>query len=443
MRSHSLVCAGLIGLAVIGDVFLRSDAGAQMPPPKSPRPLDPTVLPPTPVGPIVPAAAAARKPTPFDRFRDYDKLPELTRQMVFSAQRGMEWLARDGIHQPDGRFIAGVNPALGKATDDDHFLRQALAAFALARSAKLTGDEKFAVRSGQTILSLLAEAPKDSATPALRRPAQSNAVCNRVGAAAYLAMAIFELPDSSADLIQAGEELCQFIRTQAKTDGSLDLTEGGEAADTETVNHVAGPALYALALSNRAAPAQWKADTLARGLTYYRKFFRANPLPGFVPWMTAAFADAHLQTKEPAYAEFVFEMNDWLRKLQYENPDPRKAAWRGGFPVVVDGKVAHLPPTVETAYYAQGFADACRMIRNMERPDADRYAAYRTTLMRSLQFLTGLQYGEDNAAHFSAAFRPLVVGAFHPTHADGNLRVDHTAIAVSAFAQFLLVGADR
>jgi hypothetical protein len=69
----------------------------------------------------------------------------------------MEWLSRDGIHQPNGRFIAGLNPALGKATDDDSFVRQAIATLALARSARLTGDEKHAVRAGQTVLSLLAE----------------------------------------------------------------------------------------------------------------------------------------------------------------------------------------------------------------------------------------------------------------------------------------------
>src|SRR5262249_44268035 len=155
-----------------------------------PKPLPPDLIPPTPIGPaakgVVPAAAAApvaRKPAPFDRFRKYDELPDFTREIVFGTLKGMEWLSRDGIHQPNGRFIAGINPALGKVIDEDNFVRQAMCAFALARAARLTGEEKYAVRAAQTILSLLAETPKDPANPAMRKP---SVVTYRVGAAAHL-----------------------------------------------------------------------------------------------------------------------------------------------------------------------------------------------------------------------------------------------------------------
>lgn len=159
--------------------------------------------------------------------------------------------------------------------------------------------------------------------------------------------------------------------------------------------------------------------------------------------MTVAFAEAHLQTKDIAFAEFVFEMCDWLSKLQYENREGQRAFWRGGFPTVADGKVLQTAPTIDTAYYALGLADACRMIRQMDRPDGARYDQYRSTLTRALQFLTTLQFGEENTLHFAANFRPAVVGAFHPSHLDGSLRVDHTAAAVAALSQYLIAGADR
>ena len=38
---------------------------------------------------------------------------------------------------------------------------------------------------------------------------------------------------------------------------------------------------------------------------------------------------------------------------------------------------------------------------------------------------------------------PALVGAFHPSGSDGNLRTDHTAVAVAALSQFLIAGADR
>jgi len=109
----------------------------------------------------------------------------------------------------------------------------------------------------------------------------------------------------------------------------------------------------------------------------------------------------------------------------------------------VPTEVSPTPPTIETASYAMALADACRMIRKMDRPDAARYDRYQASLGAALQFVTTLQYGEENTQHFAAHFRPALVGAFHPSATDGTLRADHTAVAVAALAQFLIAGADR
>ncbi len=448
MRSRLLIVAGLGTFGLVGALLTLNRVSAQPPktlPPdlRSPIPNVPPGKGVVPASGIKPPAVATptRKPAPFDRFRKYDQLPELTREIVLSAQGGMAWLSRDGIHQSSGRFIPGLNPALGKATDDDNFIRQAFGALALARSAKLTGDEKFAVHAGQAILSLLAETPKDDS--GMRKPVQSSVVCNRVGSAAYLAMAIYEFPDAAPELRQCGEELCQYLKAQLKADGSVQCSEGGSASKGDGSDVYAGPALAALSMSQRTAPAAWKKEALARGCAYYRKQFKAMPSSEMLPWLIAAFADMHLQTKEPAYAEFVFEMSDWAAKLQYEGTDRLHVDWRGGFPTIVNGKIVASAPTVDAAYFAMGLSDACRMLRQMEQPDAARYDRYRAVLTRALQFLTTLQYGEQNTVHFAGHFRPVLVGAFHPSMTDGNLRIDQTAAAVCAMTQFLIAGADR
>jgi hypothetical protein len=444
MRSRLFLVVGLFTLAAAVGVLTHGGTHGQ-PPPKE---LPPDLLPPTPIGPsakgVVPAAAvvpAARKPAPFDRFRKYEELPELTRELVFATQRGIEWLSRDGIHQSHGRFVAGINPALGNVTEDDNFMRQAMGAFAVARAARLTGEEKYAVRAAQTILNLLAVAPKDTTDPSMRKPLPS-IPSNRVGSAAHLAMAIYELPEAAPELIQNGEELCQYLRGCVQPDGSIRCTEGSDSGDVSAADG-AGPALASLAMSHRARPAPWKQAAVNQGLAFYRKLFRAGPNPHMIPWMTAAAVEAHLQSKDPAAAEFVFEMIDWLRKIQYDGTDRHRIAWRGGFPTVADGKVAQTAPTIETASYAMALADACRMIRQMDRADTGRFDQYRNALVGALQFVTTLQYGEENTQHFAAHFRPALVGAFHPSSTDGNLRTDHTATAVAALCQFLIAGADK
>jgi hypothetical protein len=449
MRSRLFLLMGF-SLAVIATGLLAPSGSRGQVPGAPPKELPPDVIPPTPIGPaakgVVPAAAvtpAARKPAPFDRFRKYDELPEQTRELVFATQRGIEWLSRDGIiHRANGRFVPGIDPALGRITDDDNFICQAQGALALSRAAKLTGEEKTAVRAAQTILSLLAEMPKDAAQPGIRKPAQS-VTCNSVGAAAFLALAIFELPEVAPEMLQCAEELCQFIRGQVQADGSVRSTVEGEPVDSASDMTFAGPALAAVAMSQRAAPAPWKQEAATRGLAYYRKHFRASPNLTIIPWMTAAAAEVHLLTKDPVAAEFVFEMTDWLRKLQYDGMDRQRTAWRGGFATVVDGKVTQSSPTMKTASYAMAIADACRMIRLMDRPDTGRYDQYRASLARALQFVATLQYSEENTQHFAAHFRPALVGGFHPSATDGSLRTEQTAVAVTALSQFLIAGADR
>ncbi|HVK11088.1 MAG TPA: hypothetical protein VM597_20130 [Gemmataceae bacterium] len=445
MRPRAFVRLGLFVAVGVGGVLTLSPTRGQVPadPPKT---LPKEVLTPKPApSPVVPAAAATalKKPAPFDRYplSKADSFDELTRQLVFATRSGVEWLGRDGVHMPNGRFRPGINLALGRASDDDSFLRQATGAFALARAAKLTGEEKHAVRAAETILSLLAEAPKD--TTGVRRPVQPSVICNRVASAAMLAMAIYELPQASAELVQCAEELCGFLKGNLTADGMVQATEPGEPTDAEGTHHIPGMTLSALAMSHRTAPAKWKAEALSRGYAFYRKQFRETPQPALVPWMTTAFAEAYLQSKEAAYAEFVCEMCDWLKKLQYESTDARRGPWRGGFPTVADGKVVSTPPTADTALYAMGFADACRMIRQMEKPDAARYDGYRLALTRALQFLATLQLMSANTTHFADGFQQFLVGAFLSSANGGNVRTDHTAWTVVAFGQYFLAGADR
>ncbi|MCE9532296.1 MAG: hypothetical protein K8T89_14420 [Planctomycetes bacterium] len=376
----------------------------------------------------------------FDRFRNLESLPEQTRQLVMSAQIGMEWLYR--YHQPSGSFLYGYLPAVNLPMEGDHFTHQALGSFTLARMARFTGDEKYLVRANQSVLALLSNTSIDANVSGARHPSQPSAVCNRLAGAGCLLMAIHELPDPSTDLLQKGEELCAFLRSKMRDDGSM--VDADAASSQEAVEQAPGLALHGLALNLRTKPAAWKADMLRKAIAYYRKAFKQQPHPDLVPWMTAACVESYLTLKENAFAEFAFEMNDWLASLQYvESPDPRKPQWSGGFKNIARGKVDSASPGIEAGLYAQSLADCCRLLRQVPSPDLNRYERYRTCLFRSLQFLTTLQFNDANTQHFSANYRLFLVGGFHPTHLDGNLRIDQSASCVSALVSFLSSGADR
>ena len=148
----------------------------------------------------VPAVAAPRAEAATERpVRDVSKLPPLQQQMYLSAQRGAEWLVRG--NRPDGRFFNGVLPALQKVVEGDHYVRQVGAVLALARVARLTGEERYAAIARQALLTLLLDTVVDPQDPNVRMTTMPSAAVNRLASAGLLVAAIYELPAPGSDLV--------------------------------------------------------------------------------------------------------------------------------------------------------------------------------------------------------------------------------------------------
>jgi hypothetical protein len=354
------------------------------------------------------------------------------------AQRGADWLQR--ANEPNGRFLPGYSPALQVPLEGDHFLRQAGAAVALARAARYFNDPKATVVARQAILTLLEETELDPKNSQIRYSAAPSILANRLSAAGLLVLAINDLPSPDAGLLAKSDQLCNFIRSQQRADGSLcyaDITPDGQlgAQDPEGTNYYPGTALHGLMRSQVHRPAPWKTDTVRKALSYYQTWWRSHKNMAFVPSQTAAYAEAYAQTKDPVYLEFVHEMNEWLCALQYRQLDPRHPQWMGGFMAWVDGRSSPTPPHAASAVFAESLADSCWAARLSG--DLPRYQRYQDAVERCLQFLTTLQYTEANCQHFAEWYRPRLQGAFHASHQDGNLRIEYTQQAVCALVQYL------
>jgi hypothetical protein len=366
-------------------------------------------------------------------------MPPLKRQFYLSAQRGADWLGR--TNRPDGRFDYGFQPALMTRLEGDHYLRQAGATYALAQAARYFKDERLTAVARQAVLTLLAETengPKNSG----RATTLPSIAVNRLGAVGLLVLAINELPDPTEELLEQSEQMCRFIQLQQQADGSLsfaDTSADGTAAiaDPEGINHYPGSALYGLMRSQQHRPAPWKMEVVRKALAYYRPWWQKNKNMAFACWQTAAYAEAYLQDPEQGkpLAEFVYEMNDWLCSLQFTTLDPRHPLWLGGFMSYADRKPVQAPPQIGSAAYAEGLASGCRVA--IKAGDVARQQRYREALERCLQFAVTLQYTDANTQHFADWYRPRLLGGFHASDQDGNLRIDYNQHAVSALVQYL------
>jgi hypothetical protein len=382
-----------------------------------------------------PAPPAAEKAAPV---RDPEKLSPLQRQMYLSVLSGADWLSR--ANRDDGRFVYGYLPAVNTVMEGDHYLRQVGAAFALARAARFTGEERYTARATQAVLALLSDTVTDPNDPEVRHTALPSPVVNRLAAAGLLVLAVNELPAPQDDLLRQSEQLCNYIRKQQRPDGSLSYADGADPAkeaaeDAEGVNSYPGEALYGLIRSQQLRPAAWKADVLRKAVAYYRPWWREHKSLAFVPWQAAAYAEAFVQTRDPAFADAVYEMSDWVCGLQYDRLDPRHPLWVGGFRGWADGRAVEAAPDVSSAAYAEGLAEACRVAR--AAGDLAHYRRYAEALERGLQFLATLQYTSATTQHFADWYRKKLVGAFHASDQDGNLRIDYTQHAVCAMIEYL------
>lgn len=450
---RTLLLVGLLAVASLSAVGLAQPPASppQVPPGQSPpRPLPSNVAgsqPPRTDAAEGTAPSAAARPAaeaPITRFETLAAFPATTQTSVRSVLLGSAWLTR--MNQSQGRFLVGYRPALRQPIHDDSNLKQAFAALALARAAKFAGDDRQSAIASQAVLALLAMTKVDAADANCRIPMQSSRSCNRVGFASALALDIYELPGADEKLIGEAERLCQFLRKQLRPDGSIHYTDGPNdnpmKVDPAGVNEYPGLALQALAIGNRMKPASWKVDAVKKGVGYYRGVFKAHPHPLLVATLTPGCTEYCLQNKSTEAAAFVFEMNDWLAGLQYQPTDPRYTLWAGGFRGWANGQPDDVEPSGESGLYLQSMACAYQLTR--QNADLNRAGRYRQCLFDAVQFSTGLQYVESNTRHFENAFRAnTLIGGFHLSPSDGNLRIDATAHAVTGLLQFLASGAEQ
>ena len=259
-------------------------------------------------------------------------------------------------------------------------------------------------------------------------------------------MAIYELPSPDPKLVAEAERLCVFLRKQCRADGSIHYTDAANdeprKVDPAGFHEYPGSALLAIVTGNRVQPQAWKAEVARKGIEYYREKFKSSPHPLLAATISPACAELYRQTKANEAAVALFEMNDWLCGLQIPANDSRVPQWAGGFRTIFDGQAVDTPPGPEVGLFVQSLADAYEINRHV--PDLAREARYKGALLDAAQFVCGLQYLEANTRHFENSFRAnMLIGGFHLSPTDGNLRIDATATAITGLLRFLSSGAEK
>lgn len=159
-------------------------------------------------------------------------------------------------------------------------------------------------------------------------------------------------------------------------------------------------------------------------VAYYRGAFPVRPTAAFTTWTMTALSEAYAVRPEQDYADFTFEMADWLTEQQYlqDAPEPE---YVGGYRPNV--------PTVAAASRTEGVCDAYVLARNLE--DETRAAHYEKSMLLASNFLRRLQYTRENTKGLP---RPKIPrGAFFGKLGTTVARIDYTQHSISAMIKTL------
>ena len=201
---------------------------------------------------------------------------------------------------------------------------------------------------------------------------------------------------------QIMDALGRGLVAQQRSDGGFDTVfrEKTEAG----IDFYPGEVLTALATYAEKAKKPEIYEVLKKAFPYYSNHFRNSPNTAFVPWHSQAYTILYLHTQEKQYAEFVFEINNWLIQNHQILKNPEYLDFLGGF---------RTQPNYSSTAFLEGVACALHLAKQIQHPEY--VSKYQESFLLGLRFIFQLQYDHSDVFHLIA-----------PEHALGGIRTSMT-----------------
>jgi AMMECR1 domain-containing protein len=344
---------------------------------------------------------------------------EVTRQHLLEV---VEDLARYLRHrqEPGGLFLYEFLPGRDMFWEDQNWIRQAGTAWTLAYYARHTGCPESTEAIGRTLETFARMArPMQDQRGAMFIATPDNQ--HALGTTALVCLALLDAPqrEQYADL-RAG--LLAAMAAMQRPDGSF-RTHFPPSPAFSSQDYFPGEALLALARDyTLTREARWRA-VCDRALPFYIDYFRRHQPPAFVPWQAQAWSHMALSTRLDRYADFVFEMSDFIADMQLSAETGLLPIFEGALNVHGTGYAG-----ISTAVYMEGLIDAARTAEVFG--DRRRAARYRQVIHNAARFVLQLRFKPEEAYYVASPSE--VIGGMRNTPFDPTLRIDHVQHALAA-----------
>jgi orotate phosphoribosyltransferase/AMMECR1 domain-containing protein len=347
---------------------------------------------------------------------------ELGELLARRARVHTQYLLRN--QKPDGSLYTDYEPFQHRLYEGADLPRTAYAAWVLARASRVLGGEELRAAAGRAVKHLLNAATDTPDGLWLEATGHSPSVAEL----SFLLLALCEKDgdDAAARLTMSRRAAVTLWDAVTLPHGRVRTHRAEESAAEEYQDYFPGQVLLALAAAAEADVCGVDRERLERGFIYYRHRFRHRRGFGQVSWYTQAFARWWRVTRDARFAEFVFEIADWLLTYQQE----KTGAFVGD----------HQPetPGYMTAVYLEAVAAASNLAAAVG--DEARRRTYTRAFERGLRFLDRLVIQTRDASVLPGA--PYAVGALRRAIHYSEVRTDFVQHALSAVLEGHALGAD-
>lgn len=366
----------------------------------------------------------------LERGNRYVALGEVDQRSVRAAARhATDWLTNNLSRE--GRLNYGYLPAKGRPSRYNNMIRQWMATVALNRAAKVSHD---AALWDQVRLNT-----EYNLKNYFHRQGELGLIYNdsdtvKLGAISVSGLALLE--NYHGPKYEANERaLGRTVDSLWRPDGEF-RTFLRPRLRNDNQNFYPGEALlyWASVYARNPSP-----DLLRRfmiSFQYYRTWHldARNRNPAFVPWHTQAYYIMWTLTKDPNLRQAIFEMNDWLLRIQQWDTSENYRDFLGRF--YAPGGRFGPPHASATGVYLEGLIDAFKLAR--EVGDRDRADRYRRAILGGLRSAMQLQFVDDiDMFYVSKRKQKLVRGGIRTTVYNSYIRCDNVQHNLMAMLKIL------
>ncbi len=341
------------------------------------------------------------------------------------------------VQSSNGLYLYKYHPFTQESSGGEvNIVRQAGCTYGIAAAAAKEQDlqraaylEQSAVRSIDFLLTFASSSPNGGLYITQPQKIRQNQHC-KLGTLALFLLAL-QYGRFPQKYHRERSALIATILSFQNENGSFRVYADQSVAYTGTlIDYFPGQALLALAREAQRGSDVCR-NAVVRAFSWYRRHFQRTPATAFILWQVDTWRLAFEWPKDSGsqrsvdpgtYADFVFEMADWLLQFQLrENAKPKDFC--GGF------SRPGSSPSYSTAVFAEAIIRAYGVARVLG--NSERMARYRESSLLALRFLFRLQIAPETAFLFRHPDR--AIGGTPRSLHDFTIRSDFDQHLITAF----------